>query len=190
MSKYITLSQLLKTVKIHLITTATIFLLAMFIFAGMITTKIGGIIFSCIATLVYFLSIYTFSLETANRDKKSYTKETPYKFKGLLLPLGIFVITIFLYALYSLTWKYMTFDNSLYSFQGYFNNIVFIIWTFPFNAFLDLNNGILSWYGYLIIAIVPFIASFLGYYAGYIGYDISMTINKFIYDSNEKENHK
>ncbi len=187
MSKYVTPAQMLKIVKTHLFTAAVIFLLGILIFASAVTSDIGSVLFSAIATIIYFFSIYSSAYDVAQRDKKSYTEEQPYRFKGLLLPIGLLIATVLLYALYLITWKFMTIDGSLYSVQGYINNILFYMWTFPFTAFINLEHGFMAWYGYVIVILLPFISSFLGYLAGYYNYDINGTLFKLIYNTNDKE---
>ncbi|MBQ3038526.1 MAG: hypothetical protein IJD30_05050 [Clostridia bacterium] len=190
MSKYVTFQQITKLIYTHLYSSAMLFFLGIFVFAGVVASEIGSVIYSSIATVIYFFSIYNAAVDVCHRDKKSFTQEQPYKFKGLLLPIGLLVVSILLYLLYLVTWKYMTINSLLYSAQGYINNILFMMWTFPFNAFIGLEDGFMNIYGYVIVAVFPFIASFLGYLAAYNNYDITSTISKLIYTTNDKEKNK
>lgn len=190
MSRFPTASQLLKIIKTHFITAAIIFIVGMFIFPNIFVSKIFNLIFSIVATVIYFFAMYNSANSIVQRDKKSYTPETPYKYKGLLLPFGLLLVTVFLYLLYCITWKFITINGQLFSFSGFFNNIIFTLWTFPFSAFIDLKNGVMNIFGCILVVILPFVACFLGYLAGYVGYDITATLYRFIYNTDKKENNK
>ena len=107
-------------------------------------------------------------------------------FKGLVLAVGIFAVSIILYALYFVAWKFMTINDALISVSGWINNFLFIIWTFPFTGFIKLSNGVMTWYGYIIVAAIPFIASFLGYFAGYKNFDLYSKFLSLVYENKEK----
>lgn len=190
MSKYLTQDQLAKIIYTHFYSSAMIFFLGIFVFSGVVTSDTGSVIYSVLTTVIYFFSIYNAAVGICHRDKQSYTRENPYWFKGFLLPIGLLLVSILLYILYFVTWKCMTINSMLYSAQGYINNILFMMWTFPFNAFIGLGNGYMNLYGYIIVALVPFIASFLGYFAAYNNYDISSTVSKLIYATNDKEKNE
>lgn len=190
MSKYLTLEQLAKIIYTHFYSSSMIFFLGIFVFSGVVTSDAGLVIYSILTTVIYFFSIYNAAVGICHRDKKSYTHENPYWFKGFLLPIGLLLVSTLLYLLYFVTWKYMTINSMLYSAQGYINNILFTMWTFPFNAFIGLGNGYMNLYGYIIVAVVPFIASFLGYFAAYNNYDITSTVSKLIYATNKKEKNE
>ena len=178
--------QSFRLISAHALACFVIFIFGILIFAGLITNNVGSIVFSTIATLIYFISIYNHSYKIAQKDKKSYTPEQPYMFKGLVLAVGIFAVSIILYALYFVAWKFMTINDALISVSGWINNFLFIIWTFPFTGFIKLSNGDMTWYGYIIVAAIPFIASFLGYFAGYKNFDLYSKFLSLVYENKEK----
>lgn len=177
-------------VKTHITIALVTFLFGMLIFAGVITHSVGSKIFSLITTIMYFFGIYNASFEIAVRDKKSYTDEKPYPLKGLVLPVLLFIVSIVLYLLYLMAWKLMTINGALFSPAGIINNFLFIIWSFPFNGFIHLADGVMTWYGYIIVAVVPFIASFCGYLAGYKGFDLYGKFTNLIYEKKKSEENK
>lgn len=186
MSKYVTWKQIAEIIKIHFFTVCPIALIGLLIFAGVVTNPVGSVIFSVIATLIYFFSLYDKACDIAKRDKKSYTPEQPYIFKGALLPLGLLVLSVIIYMLYFISWKYMSIDGVIVGVSGWINNFICIIWTFPFTGFMTLKNGYMSLSGHLLVYLLPFAACFLGYLAGYKNYDITASISKFVYTSDKK----
>lgn len=190
MTKNITFQQIFNMIRTHFFVCGIFFLLGLVIFAGIITNKTGAVIYSIICIPIYFFSIYNCAVRICQRDKKTYTEQTPFKLKGLILPVGLLFVSVILYLLYFVTWEFMTVNGALFSFQGYFNNILFILWTFPYTGVIQLSNGTMAWYGYILVALLPFVASFSGYLMTYNNLDINTAFSKIIYKSNEKENNK
>ena len=187
MSKYVTLNQLIEIIKTHIFTVCPIFILGIIIFAGLITSAVGSVIFSIVATIIYFFAIYSKAFEVAKRDMKSYTREKPYAFKGLLLPTGYLILSIVIYLLYFVSWRFMSIDGVIVGLSGWINNFICIIWTFPYTGFMTLKDGYMSVSGHLLVYLLPFAASFLGYFAGYKNYDITVTLSKLVYVTRNKE---
>ena len=192
MSKYITFNQIIEIIKTHIFTVCPIFIVGILIFAGVITNDVGSVIYSAVAVIIYFFAVYNKAYDTAKRDMKSFTPEQPYPLKGLLLPVGIIVLSIIIYILYFVSWRFMSIDGTIVRVSGWINNFLFIIWSFPYTGFMELKNGYMSLSGHLLLYIVPIVASFLGYFAGYKNYDITVTFSKFVFvkknqdDKNEK----
>ncbi len=184
------IKQSFDVIKAHALISLVAFLFGVLIFPAAITSPVGKIIFSVVATLMYALSIYNSAYEAYNRDSKSYTEESPYKLKGLVIAVPLSIATAIIYALYFISWRFMSIDGIITGASGWINNFLFLIWTFPFNGFLDLSNGAMNWYGYIIIAVVPLISSTLGYLAGFFGFDLSGKINKLIYEKKNQEEKK
>lgn len=181
------LKQSINVIKAHSIISLVAFLFGILIFPAAITRPVGKIIFSVVATLMYALSIYSSAYECYNRDSKSYTDESPFMLKGLVIAVPLLIVTVIIYALYFLSWRFMSIEGVIVGASGWINNFLFLIWTFPFNGFLDLANGVMSWYGYVIIAVIPLISSTLGYLAGFYGFDLSGKINQLIYEKKNQE---
>ena len=181
------LKQSMQLLKSHLYTSAFVFIFGVLIFAGVITHNVGSVIFSAVTTIIYFFSIYGTAFEIAMRDKKSYTPEQPYPVKGLILPIGILIASILIYALYFTAWKFMTINGMLFSAAGWIDNFLFIIWSFPFSAFIKLSNGYMNTFGYIFVSVFPFIASFCGYFAGYKDFDLHTKLLGAVYEKKTKK---
>lgn len=181
------IQQILRLIKTHTYVAFFAFIFGMLFLASVVTTKTGGLVFSLITTIVYFFAIYNTSFDICKQDKKSYTKTTPYKLKGLILPIGVLCVSILLYVLYIVSWNFISIEKELIGITAWINNILFIIWSFMYNGFINLYQGTMSAFGYVIIAVLPFIASGLGYYAGYVDFDISEKFIKLVYEKKNTE---
>ncbi len=185
MGKYISIKELLIMIKTHLITSF------IFTFFGTILISfsngyISKYIFSLICIFIYMLSLYTRAEEIARYDKKSYTEKFSYPLKGLLLPIGILAVWVILFILYFVSWKY---DIITYS-SGFINNLLFVIWNYMYKGFLSFNNGSFNYYYMILVVLVPFTASGLGYLAGYRNFDLSKRVVKLVYEEKKEENRE
>ncbi len=179
--------QILRLIKTHTYVAFFTFVFGMLFLASIVTTKTGGFIFSLLATLIYFFAIYNTSFDICKQDKKSYTKTMPHKLKGLVLPVGVLAVSILLYLLYIISWNFISIGKELISVTAWINNILFIMWSFMYNSFINLYQGNMSLFGYIIIAVLPFVASALGYYAGYVDFDINEKFLKMVYEKKNTE---
>lgn len=134
--------------------------------------------------------MYKVSCEISMHDKKSYSDEHPYALKGAVFGICMFVVTAILYILYYVAWKYITVDGILLTATAIIDNVMFVIWTYPFNAFIGLSKGVMTWYGYVIVILLPFAGCFLGYLAGYFDFDLSNKIWDFIHEKPETEENE
>ena len=182
--------QSFKLVSTHAVLSVFAFLIGTLAIGQVMSSNVGRVIFSVIASVIYFIGIYSTAYEIYTNDKKSYTKETPYKLKGLVLAVGLFVVSLLLYLLYLVTWKFMTINGMLFSPTGWINNLIFIVWTYPFNGFLYSLFGVMTWYGYLIAAVLPFVASFCGYFAGCVGFDLQGKLLSIVYEKKTEGDKK
>ena len=185
MHKFISPAQIFKIIKIHVYISCMVFLLGTLVFGAMTVNNAGRIIFSIIAMLFYFIAIYNTSLEIAQNDKKSYTKEKPHILKGLVLPVGYIAVSILVYLLYFITWKYMTLDNMIAGNSGIINNMIFVIWNYVYSGFISFADGAMEPLSYLVTIIFPVIASVLGYFAGMKNFDITEKLTKAVYEDKE-----
>ncbi len=186
MSKYVSFTEIMRMVKTHACTVGAIFLLGILIFARVITSSIGGVIYSAAATVVYFFSMYNTAYDVAVRNKKSYTEEKPYTLKGLILPVGLLIVSMLMCVLDYIVWNYMTIDGAIVGASGIILNVLFVAWTFVYNGFLNIASGAMEWYGYAMLGIIPFVASFFGYLAGIKGFDITGVFMKLVYEDMDK----
>ncbi len=184
--KYLPPKQMLQIIKSHAVATIFIFIFAM-LAAGAIYGKYAILlnIFTVITLFIYFSFIYGEAFNIAKKDKKNYTDEEPYLLKGFLLPIGLTIITILLYVLYYVVWRYMSVNGALTSMVAWTLNMPYIIWTYAFNDLIGLEKGIMSWYGYIIVVFTPVIFSGIGYIAGLKGFDIKEKLSKYIYEKKD-----
>ena len=181
MEKYMKLSQILDIVKMHFyVSIAAVFMGTILPFVLEGTLKY---IFTAVFAAVYALAMYSKSAETAWYDRKEYTPQKAYAWKGFLLPLGIFAVWIILFALYKFSWKYEIVSYS----SGFINNFLFAMWNFVYSGILELNNGSFSWYIIGVEAVVSIAACAIGYYAGFRRFDLSEKVAKIVYEQKDEE---
>lgn len=180
MGKYMRGSQLLTIIKMHLYLSLAATFLGL-IAVPVVTGNTTKYIFSGVFVFIYMLVLYSKSEDIARRDKRSYTDEVSYWWKGLLLPAGIFICWIFLYILYHVSWKYNIITNT----SGFINNMLFVIWSFVFTGFMNLSDGKINYIGIIVAAAAPLIACGGGYLAGYKGFDLSIKVSKIMYEEKE-----
>lgn len=191
MLKTVSPKQAVKILITHIKTSALIFIVCVVFLSGMLTNDIAKKIFCVITTLLYMLSIYNCANTIYHNDNKSYTPETPHKLKGLILPTGLLICNVLIVILHYVTWNFMTIDGYLVTATGFINNLLFLIWTYPFNSFIVADASSLQTVGVIILFAAPIISSFLGYYSGYAGFDLNEKFIKLVYeDKKNKENEK
>lgn len=142
-----------------------------------------------ILTLVYFFTIYGNAGAYARHDKKSYTVLQPDIKKGFLMGLLISAVTLILFAGYKLVWTAFSTDGSLNTWWAVGVNMLFLLWTFPFFAFFGELCGSITWYGLVLMLVVPVLASGLGYFAVCKNFDLADKIMSIVYvkkDSSKK----
>lgn len=161
-------------------------MLGIFLFISIVSNEVGNMIFTVIFTLIYFMSIYGAASNCAARDKKTFTEQKPYPWKGLILPVGILLATALLWGLYKIAWTFITIDGVLATFSGVACSMIFTIWTFMFNAFMGIQSGAINGYAVIILIVVPVAASGLGYYMGYRGFDIYDKLMRLVYEKKKQ----
>lgn len=186
MKKWISVGQIMAMVKSHLIVGFLSSMLGIFLLLSIVSNPAGNTVFTVIFTLIYFMSIYGTAANCATRDKKPYTEQQPYPWKGLILPAGILIATALLWGLYKVAWSFMTIDGGLVTVTGVACSMMFTIWTFMFNAFMGLQNGGINGYVAIILVAVPIAASGIGYYAGYRGFDIYDKLMRLVYEKKKQ----
>lgn len=182
LKKYVPWNQVWSLLKAHLVLSILSGLLGLMVLISIIANPVGNAIFTGIMMVIYFFSIYGAASNCALRDLKPYTEEEPYPWKGLLLPVGIILATLALWGLYQAAWHFMTIDGNLATITGIACNVIFVVWTFMYNALMGLQNGGMNWYAYVVVLVVPVAASGLGYYAGYRGFDLYDKLMRFVYE--------
>lgn len=186
MKKWVSFGQVMALVKSHLVVGFLSSVLGIFLLLSIVTNPVGNVIFTVIFTLIYFMSIYGAAAGCAQRDKKPYTEQEPFPWKGLILPVGIFIATALLWGLYKVAWTFITIDGAIATAGGMACSVIFTVWTFMFNAFMGLQNGGMNGYAVVILAVVPIAASGIGYYAGYRGFDIYDKLMRLVYEKKKQ----
>ena len=172
--------QMLLMTKTHL-TTAFLFIL-LFLFTISMQGKARDIIFGVCGTLGYFLSIYSTAGTAYLDDKKTVSPLTPQAAKGFILPLILTLFSILVVVLYKAAWTYGATETGFLETWALPFNILALLWTAPYQPFIGMANGSIALHGYLIIFLTPFIASGLGYYAAFRGFDLNAKIHGIAYE--------
>lgn len=149
-------------------------------------SKIGGAIYSYIATFFYFTAIYSAGYQAEINDKKSYSPLTPKPYKGALLSLGVLAVNIALAFSYLLVWKTAGNGESLTNLWAVAVNVLCLFWFSPFMSFLGEQKGAIAPFGYIIIFILPTLSCFLGYFAAYKNFDILQKLRFLVYEKKKK----
>jgi len=187
--KYSLVGQIVLMTKTHLVT-ALLFLI-LFLFLGAKDQGTVYKIFGFFGTLGCFLSIYSNAASALNDDKKTISPLNEDPKKGFILPVGILLINVFVIIIYKLAWAYGSAygsDGILYITQTWsaIFNIISLLWVMPYHAFLGMDYGVISLTGYIIIFVTPVVASALGYFAAYKGFDLNAKMHSFAYEKKDK----
>lgn len=174
--------QILSLVGTHLLANVTIGIVGLVFMASVLTNPIGKIVWGIISAIAYAMAIYSASWQIAHKDMKPHTETSPYTLKGALLPIGILILSIILLLGYLLAWNGLSIDGELATGTAYIYNIAYILSTFAFNGMLGLTEGGVNLLGHIIMYILPFAASTLGYIAGMKGLIISEKLLPMIYE--------
>lgn len=183
MSKYIRFSQIWTIVKMHFYVSVVAMFMGM-IMPGFVIGSIKHIA-SLIFIFIYMLVLYSKSEDIARHDKKQYTDDVPYIWKGMLLPVGVFIIWGMLYVLFHFSWKY----DIVNSFSGFTNNLLFVFWNYVYIGFMNMMDGQFDAWALVLVFIIPLIACGGGYMAGYKGFDLSSKVAKLVYDKKEENDN-
>lgn len=179
--KYSIMGQIISVILTHL--EAVFVFFAVWVIAISVTSsKIGGTIYSAIATVFYVSAMYSVCYAKAKDDKKSYSPLTPEKYKGILLSAGLLVINIAVAFIYSFIWKTASDGANLTGIGAVAVNVFCLFWFSPFISFLGEQNGVISVLGYVAIFALPVLSCFFGYLAGYKNFDISRKLKFLVYE--------
>ncbi len=181
-----TAKQILSLTGTHLLANITIGIVGLVFIAAALTNPVGKIIWGIAAIIIYATVIYSKSWQIAHDDAKPHTETELHAFKGAILPLGTLILSVILLLGYMLAWKGLSIDGELASATAYIYNIAYIMSTFAFNSFLGLTRGGANLSGHILMFILPFIASTLGYIAGMKGINISEKLLPMIYEKKKK----
>lgn len=178
--KYSIPGQMLLMIKNHF--TVSVMFMILFIMTVSLRTGFGDIIFGIFGFLGYFLSIYAYSESAFRDDKRTVSPLEPKPLKGLYLPAFLTVVNLLIIFLYKSAWIYGSDGESMTEIWSLILNIISLLWVSPYHPLLGMEYGFIELHGYIIIFVTPFIASTLGYFAAYKGFDLSAKVRSFAYE--------
>lgn len=163
---------------------STAFVLSLFWMFGasLWSTKIGTYAFAVVGILVYFFAIYNAGFDTASYDKKNYSPVTPKPWRGIYLPVVLTAVNIIAILIYKCAWHFGSDGEYLAQLWAVVLNVLSVVWFSPCKAVVGMDCGHFSLSGYLIVFLLPYAASLLGYFAGYKGFDIYAKLNASVYE--------
>lgn len=133
-------------------------------------------------TIVNFIMLYTTAKKFALLDNKPYTPLKPSKVKGVLFGCAVSVISLVFMALFRFMWIKFGTDIGITGVIPTAVNALFYYWTFPYNGFMNLQNGVFTVYSAVIMVIIPIAATTAGYLAGCNKIEITEKIDEFMYE--------
>ena len=176
----------MKMVGNYLMAVASAVILFLVAFFSFINNQVLMTIFCSFFILVVFGFVYTAAARVARHDVKPYYDVSHFPARGFVIGLIPAAFTTLLVILWQLAYipsfldlaKYGGLPNYIYLADQF----VFVIYTFPFNAFMKLDGNIITWYSYVMIYLIPYLACGLGYLAGYRNFSFyDQYIYKLIY---------
>ncbi len=192
----------------HVKAVLIIALLGLFILGSLLVMDVVGKIVSVTLLLIYGLVLYSSGYECAEYDLRSYTKTTSYLHKGfylsLLIPISNLLIWILMKFLWSIdaeeaiapvkqmeyTWWPQIPNASYLPATAIAGNIIFVIWTFPYNEFMNFSQSYMSVWGHVLMYVFPVLCVTIGYVGGLKKWDLSKYLNFLVYEKNSKNDDK
>ncbi len=179
--KYTIWWQLIRPVK-NYATTALFFVMFWLLTINLWTSKAGSYIFSAAGIISYFFSVYNSGFDAASDDKKSCSLLKSKWYKGIFLPVLLTAFNILITIIFKCSWTFGTTDGYISNGWSLTGNILAIMWFSPYKTIGGIERGNIELLGYIIMLILPYIASFLGYLAGYKNFDIYGKLNSLAYE--------
>lgn len=181
--KFSVFGQMLLMVKSHF-TTAVLFMIIFLLMTSMMQ-GIGGIIFGILGVIGYFLTIYSAAVASQKSDRLPSSPLTPKPLKGFILPLLLIALNLLIVLLYKAAWAYASSGGTLQEPWSLIANIIALLWVAPYQPILGMASGHIELHGYIIIFVLPVVASGLGYLAEYKGFDLSEKLRGIAYEKKE-----
>lgn len=172
--------QMLLMIKQHF--TISVVFMIFFLMTVSMQKGVFSTIFGIFGLLGYFLSIYSYSGSALRTDKMSASPLSPDPIKGLWLPAFLTIVNVIIILLYKLAWSQGSDGQSMTEIWSLILNIISLLWVAPYQPLLGMAFGHIELQGYIIIFVTPFIASALGYFAAYKGFDLSAKVHSFAYE--------
>lgn len=140
-------------------------------FGWLVQKQNGMLIYSSCTSFLYFSFIYSEVWNVAKQDKKPYSINKPYFFKGLVLGLFGSIVNVILCILFFIA-KAGFFDFGIM-------NVIYRMWMVMFLGFFEAYAETSNAVFWLVLLVKP-IAAFLGYIAGLHNFSISDKIATWI----------
>lgn len=183
--KYSKIGQMLDVLRAHAVSS----LIFSFLWISIImlwSTAVGGWIFTLIAAISYFFSIYFCGERAAKNDAKPYIEGEQDMKKCFYIPSLLIAVNLLFLLIYKLTWVLGSNGESIQKIWAVVTNILSFAWFSVYGVLTGMDKGNLSVAGYIIIFLLPYISYFLGYLAGVKKFDISEHFARFMYEKKKK----
>ena len=178
--KYSVPGQMLLMIKEHA-TTSIVFMI-LFLMTASIRNEFGDLLYGIFGVLGYFLSIYSLASTTYKNDNTKISPLAPKPLKGFILPAFLLLFNLLIVIVYKIAWAYGSNGQSMTQIWSLILNIISLLWVAPYQPILDMAHGYISLKGYLIIFVTPILASGLGYFAAYKGFDLNEKMHSIAYE--------
>lgn len=183
--KYTVIGQMLDVLRAHFVSA----LLLSFIWITLIavwSTQVGGYVFTALALVSYFLTIYSCGERAAKNDKKPYADGVQDIRKCLYIPLLLILVNLVFAGIYKFTWVFGSDGNAISEVWSVITNILSFAWFSVYGSLAGMDKGNLSVIGIACIIVLPILSYFPGYLAGIKGFDINEAVFGFMYEKKKK----
>ena len=138
----------------------------------------GGVLF----VIIYAAIIYCRAKKVAEADNKSYSVLKPSLKKGLLMGVMIAALTFLLFGIDKGLWAAFGSDGVISGVVPKICNVIFVVWIIPYYGFMGNGANVVTVTVLVLMAVIPVISSFLGYFAGCKGINITEKLNLSMYE--------
>lgn len=165
----------------HLKTVLILFFIFYFALLSLWTVNILNKVLAVLVLVIYIFAMASCGNLTAEYDLKSYSKTTPFWYKGLLMGISIIVSNFIAFCTLKLVWAVAPQTNL----ATVIANILFCVWTIPYNSFLKLSGSDITVLGHVLMYTVPIISTGFGYFSGYKKWNILEKLNKLTFEKKQ-----
>lgn len=177
--------QFIYTLLMQLAASGAAFVFGMVAFWYFLTVNIAKEILSVVFMSVNFAFLYVAAKKFALRDNKPYTPLTPSKVKGALLGALVSLVTLVLMLLFVFVWSKYSDEAGVHGILPTVVNVVFYVWSFPYNGIMGLSRGDFMTYSAVIMIALPIAATTLGYIGGCRKIELVEKFEEFMYEKED-----
>ena len=171
----------------HIVSSGVVMILTLIAFLWALEKPVLKEILGSIFVLSYALAIYGRAAEMAKRDNKPYSRLKPDMKKGVLFGVMISVTTFIVVLAVKFVWATYSTGNGLNNIGSILVNVFYCFWTAPYYGIMGLSKGMVTWYSYVLFAVVPILSTTLGYLAGCKGFEILTIVSRLQYEPSKKK---